>query len=196
MQNDKNIGYAGGNNRGIQKIIKEGKSKYVVILNNDVKVEKGWLRNLLKGFNQDDIGICTSKILLYYKYNPIKIVPQEAVTLTNVMISDLEYHPLIFKNGIDEKGELLKLPLNLKKGNVYDIAVPYKDEREYLLKLAFKQGEVKVFNGDQRLIFRGGGEKKIQIRGDYVFQNAGTLFHRDRIVFEDRYLFRFVPQTV
>lgn len=55
--NDKNEGYAGGNNRGISKALSEG-AKYILVLNNDTVAEPGCLRSLVKAMQADPgIGI-------------------------------------------------------------------------------------------------------------------------------------------
>lgn len=47
--NDKNSGFAGGNNIGIKK----SKGKYIVLLNNDTVVTRGWLTAAVKHLEQD-----------------------------------------------------------------------------------------------------------------------------------------------
>ncbi len=60
-QNVSNLGFAGGNNVGIQ----DSKGDYIALLNNDSAVEKDWLIELVKICEEDPaIGACTSKILL------------------------------------------------------------------------------------------------------------------------------------
>jgi GT2 family glycosyltransferase len=55
-----NRGFAGGNNVGI----KACNGKYVVLLNNDTKVTKGWLEEMVKMAESDDrIGIVGCKLL-------------------------------------------------------------------------------------------------------------------------------------
>jgi hypothetical protein len=59
---DKNYGYAEGNNRGIAT----SKGEFVLILNNDVRVDKDFLIELMKVMIQDDrVAVCGSKILDY-----------------------------------------------------------------------------------------------------------------------------------
>lgn len=68
---EKNLGFAGGNNRGINEAL-EKKSDYIVLLNNDTVVDKDFLDGLKAPFdNNPDIGITTSKI--YYFESPNKI---------------------------------------------------------------------------------------------------------------------------
>jgi len=57
---EKNLGYAGGNNLGVRYATGE----YVVILNPDTIVEKGWLKELVKPLENGKL-ITTSKILVY-----------------------------------------------------------------------------------------------------------------------------------
>jgi len=52
-----NLGYAGGNNLGV----KDANGEYIVILNNDTTVEKGWLKELLEPMKNDsNIGAVSS----------------------------------------------------------------------------------------------------------------------------------------
>ncbi|MBO8183261.1 MAG: glycosyltransferase family 2 protein [Archaeoglobus sp.] len=57
----KNLGYAGGNNLGV----KHARGDYIVILNPDTIVEKGWLKELLKPLKNGKKVITTPKILIY-----------------------------------------------------------------------------------------------------------------------------------
>ncbi len=57
-----NFGFAGGNNHGFA--CAEG--EYVLLLNNDAVAEPAWAESLIKAAESDeDIGMCTSKILCY-----------------------------------------------------------------------------------------------------------------------------------
>lgn len=54
IENEKNLGFAKGNNRGI----KAGEGEYIFLLNNDTEVTKGWLTELVKVAASDPaIGI-------------------------------------------------------------------------------------------------------------------------------------------
>lgn len=58
----KNYGFAEGSNIGA----KNAKGEYIVFLNNDTKVDKKWLSELVKEITQDNsIATCGSKILFY-----------------------------------------------------------------------------------------------------------------------------------
>ncbi|MCX8066174.1 MAG: glycosyltransferase family 2 protein [Candidatus Hydrogenedentes bacterium] len=62
---DKNYGWSGGNNRGMQKAIDKG-SKYIFLLNNDTKVEQRCIEKLIE-FSEEhpEAGAIAPKIILY-----------------------------------------------------------------------------------------------------------------------------------
>lgn len=60
IQNSENLGFAKANNIGI----KNAKGKYVALLNNDMRVNENWLKELIIPLIDDNsIGITSSKIL-------------------------------------------------------------------------------------------------------------------------------------
>jgi len=63
IKNKKNLGYAGGNNRGVKK----AKGDYILILNNDVILDKEFLEELWK--NKDKTDILGVKNYFYDKKN-------------------------------------------------------------------------------------------------------------------------------
>jgi len=78
--NDKNLGFAAGNNVGIS----QSNGDYILLLNNDTVVTRGWLTNLIKHFDYDKklgiIGPVTNSISNESKIN---------VTYSD--ISDMDY---------------------------------------------------------------------------------------------------------
>jgi len=60
---EKNKGFAEGCNEGI----KVAKGEYILLLNNDAKADKNWIKELVKAAEKNEkIGMCASKILDYY----------------------------------------------------------------------------------------------------------------------------------
>lgn len=60
---DRNYGFAGGVNRGIEAAISDG-AEYVALLNNDAVADKDWLKYLVQAAeSHPEAGIVTSKIL-------------------------------------------------------------------------------------------------------------------------------------
>ena len=63
--NDKNFGYAGGNNIGIKHAIKQG-ADYILLLNNDVVVEPGVLTQLVEGMRPRLQATMAAPKVMYY----------------------------------------------------------------------------------------------------------------------------------
>jgi GT2 family glycosyltransferase len=64
VRNRDNLGYGGGNNAGIRA----SAGRYLVLLNNDTKVDPRWLEQLVKAAGREGrTGMCASKILNYYE---------------------------------------------------------------------------------------------------------------------------------
>jgi GT2 family glycosyltransferase len=61
IQNKRNVGFCEGNNIGIRK----SRGDILVFLNNDTIVDRYWLENLVKPFDNPKVGVTGSKIFLY-----------------------------------------------------------------------------------------------------------------------------------
>ena len=65
VENNKNLGYAGGNNAGIQKAIASG-ADYIFLLNNDVRLEKDVLKKCVSAMQKSPgCGACQPIIVTY-----------------------------------------------------------------------------------------------------------------------------------
>lgn len=61
IRSQTNLGFAGGCNLGVQ----HARSKFLVFINPDTSVERGWIESLLAPFERDDkVGLVTARILL------------------------------------------------------------------------------------------------------------------------------------
>ncbi|MBI4359719.1 MAG: glycosyltransferase family 2 protein [Candidatus Jacksonbacteria bacterium] len=66
IENSKNLGFAGGNNRAITEALRNEKYSYIALLNVDSAVDPAWLSRLVERANEDDtIGAAQSLILLH-----------------------------------------------------------------------------------------------------------------------------------
>lgn len=62
-----NLGFAGGNNLGIEYALNDG-ADYIMLLNNDTLVEPNFLDNMLNSFKENDkVGLVGCKIMYYPK---------------------------------------------------------------------------------------------------------------------------------
>lgn len=62
LELDKNYGFAGGVNRGIEHAISQ-KADFVALFNNDAVADKDWLKRLLNSADNKNIGIVTGKLM-------------------------------------------------------------------------------------------------------------------------------------
>jgi len=60
IQNERNLGFAEGNNVGI----KNAKGEYIALLNCDAKADPQWLKDLVTALQEPEIGVAQSKLLL------------------------------------------------------------------------------------------------------------------------------------
>ncbi|HLC99828.1 MAG TPA: glycosyltransferase family 2 protein [Patescibacteria group bacterium] len=68
LRNEKNLGYAGGNNVGIRYALNELHAPYVLILNNDTIVTSSFLEAMVKSAQKNpSVGMVAAKILQYPK---------------------------------------------------------------------------------------------------------------------------------
>jgi GT2 family glycosyltransferase len=71
LENETNLGYAGGNNRGIREAISRG-ADYIFLLNNDVILEKDVIRKCVEGMEEvQDCAACQPLIAYYENRNMI-----------------------------------------------------------------------------------------------------------------------------
>lgn len=64
IENEKNLGFCRANNQGI----KIANGKYVITLNNDTKVDKNWIKELVKIAEENpNVGMLACKMLFYNK---------------------------------------------------------------------------------------------------------------------------------
>jgi len=87
IQNEKNLGFAEGNNIGIKKAFEDQEVKYIATLNNDTLVESNWLKELVSAPERDkQIGSCQSKML---RYSDRSIIDSTGIKLlANGTVSD------------------------------------------------------------------------------------------------------------
>lgn len=98
----KNLGFACGNNAGVQA----SSGEYVVFLNNDTRVDAQWLNELMKMIESDpQIGIVNSKLLFFYDFLRFDINTIPDVRLSNIahvngkdVIIDPRFTELIIHN--------------------------------------------------------------------------------------------------
>lgn len=75
LKNQKNLGYAEGNNQAARIVLEEGKSDYILFLNNDTIVDADFLHRMIRVAEQDtNIGIVGPKICWYQQRDVLLFV--------------------------------------------------------------------------------------------------------------------------
>jgi GT2 family glycosyltransferase len=75
LQNDANLGFAGGNNTALREIT----TPYAVLLNNDATPEPDWLEQLLAPFEEpgaERLAAVTSKVLFAPRFLPVTLTTE------------------------------------------------------------------------------------------------------------------------
>lgn len=118
VKSEINLGFAGGCNLGV----KNSTGQYVVLLNTDTKVDKLWLKTLIRRIRSDrKIAAVNSKVLLYYPFFELSILsginPMEGfskslnfiavgVLIENVILDNQELQLLLrYRSGFYEREE-------------------------------------------------------------------------------------------
>lgn len=104
LENERNLGYAGGNNRGIREAIYKG-AEYIFLLNNDVILEKDVLRKCVYGMEQTpDCAACQP--LIAYLEN------QDMIWSAGTQLF-LGYPRLFLKGSKLQRNGIMKSPYSL-----------------------------------------------------------------------------------
>lgn len=79
VKNNTNEGFANGNNIGVNN----ASGEYVVLLNNDTKVDQNWLQNLYSCHKMHKAGITTSKLLFFNNFIKVTASTQDKFTISS-----------------------------------------------------------------------------------------------------------------
>ncbi|MHB8362027.1 MAG: glycosyltransferase [Patescibacteria group bacterium] len=161
-KNKKNLGFAEGNNIVLKNIYK--KYKYIVLLNNDVYVERNWLKELLETTKRhENVGIAGSKLLFYYPFLDIQLKSNKnyidnknrkiSFKINYIQINNNKYNKIVYKEGFydpeNEKGEIF-----IPSKNRSSVFLPFKKSSSYKLYMSLsgleksKKQTVKVLIGE------------------------------------------------
>lgn len=98
IQNSINEGFAGGNNRGIEK----AKGEIIFLLNNDTEVAPSFIEPVIELFEKDDkIGIVSSKLIYHHSKNIIQYAGSKG-------INSLTARGTFIGTGEEDKGQYNK----------------------------------------------------------------------------------------
>lgn len=141
VKSEKNLGFAGGCNLGVEN----AEGRYIVFLNTDTKVEKDWLKYLLKRIKSDDkIAAVSSKAYLYYPFLELSIksdiylrsefsdgvnFQSAGVLIENIILGNKDLQSLVrYRSGFYNR-EYGSIPARWTMGDA-SILVPFDTKRK------------------------------------------------------------------
>jgi O-antigen biosynthesis protein len=145
---DRNLGFTGGNNLGFQHATGE----YIVLLNNDVRADKNWLKELVKAAQPADVGLVSSRLRYAIPFLELAIqsqaVPKSQISVgidhspVGVLIEDivcedgLSSNLVWYKNGFYDK-KMSEVITRRTNGNA-KVLLPF-DQRQtsHVYKITF-----------------------------------------------------------
>ena len=108
IYSEENLGFAGGNNLGAR----EARGEYILFLNNDTAISPDFLQNMLNCIRDTGAGIVGGKLVFYYDFIPVDVVPdREGIILSSHIGVNNESWPVDAKfiKGVAHRGELLHI---------------------------------------------------------------------------------------
>lgn len=178
VKNKENKGFAGGNNEGVLAATGE----FIVLLNNDTKVEKDWLSSLYKYIKNDDrIGMANSKLLFFYDFINLNISTKDKVIFNNVIKinnNDYKVDNKFCKNLLNNKDDLtcfgnseINIPLidGIEDTVIEFCAEKYNKETDCICI----DNSLYPINEDGKVIIKLNSEELKKIKFSLI-QNAGS----------------------
>jgi GT2 family glycosyltransferase len=152
IKNEKNHGFCGGNNIGMEYAMKALNSDYILLLNNDTVVDKEFLTELLKvAESNSKIGIVGSKNYFYGEPNIIQFAGGvidysfgEARSIGVGSIDEGQYDEIGEVDFVDGSALLIKKEVVEKAGMLDPDYFTYWDDPDFCVR-AYKSGYKTVY---------------------------------------------------
>lgn len=182
IRSEKNLGFAGGNNIGIQK----SKGDFLLFLNNDTEVTEGFLDILIDEFDQNpNIGILSPLIIYYENKERIQYAgfsSMNYITGRNKEIGNYELDIDQYKHNSHETGFIHGAAMMCRRKDILDIGLMeenyflYYEELDWCEK--FKRAGKKIwFTGKVKIYHK----ESISVGKE---SSLKTYFmHRNRMLF-------------
>lgn len=179
LRNDKNYGFAEGNNIAIRQVIIENNSSYILLLNNDTVVDKDFLKELIYSISKNNsIGIVGPKILNYYNKNIEFLGGKRTFTLS--AIKHLHYSNNPYVDFLTGCCMLFKM-CDIKKIGLFDNRYFCYFEDADLCE-RFKNNGKKLFVEEKSIIYH-----KITKSSHGRNEFLEYLYQRNRIIFNIKF---------
>lgn len=181
---EKNRGFTGGNNIGIEYILKERKTDYILLLSNDTVVDKDFLGELVKvGESDDKIGVVGPTVYYYDNDNQNRIQSAGAkinwnkgniTLLRSGDIDNRKFHELIEVDYVAGCALLAKKELFEKIGYLNTDYFAYWDDTELCIRV--KEAGYKVLCIPKAKIWHKGLSTTKKTSGFYEYHMARNMF--------------------
>ena len=187
IKNKENLGFAGGNNAAMKKVIEEGKSDYILLLNNDTVVEPDFLTKLVEvGEKNKKAGAVGPDIRLYSDKNKVQIQKYE------------NFHKISEVDTLSGACLLIKVEVLKKIGLFDEIYFCYGEDRDLCERIK-KAGYLNIYVPEEAKIYhklesstKDFPEKKVyyMVRNDFLIikrykkgKEAFKFFLKDSQIF-------------
>lgn len=170
VQNAKNLGYAGGNNLGMQ--IADG--DYYAILNPDTRVQNDWLWHLVNALENDtEAGFATPKILLWDDNDKI-----------NTCGNDVTFTGITFCRGLDKPKDDIteRLYVSAVSGAAFLV------RRSLIEEIGGFDDDYFLYFEDTDLCLRAAlaGYKAIFVPDSIIYHKYQFKFHPNKAFYQER----------
>lgn len=186
IKNDKNYGFAEGNNIGIRFILNQDNPDYILLLNNDTVVDNYFLNEMLKiGEEKNYIGIIGPKIYYYDSKNviqatSIKINLKKGTTNINGLkeIDCGQYDNISLSDSIPGSCILIKREVFEKIGLLNSDYFCYWEENEFCFRAS--KGGYKCIYAPNSIIWHKGSQSSMKITGFFTYYITRNTFWFER----------------
>ncbi|MFA5295893.1 MAG: glycosyltransferase family 2 protein [Methanoregulaceae archaeon] len=193
IKNEKNYGFAEGNNIAIRYVLNNQKQKYILILNNDTVVDKSLLDNLVFHAESDEmIGFIGPKTY-YYDYHGRSDIINFAGGRLDVMRGNS--YPIGFQEV--DKGQYDRITtVDYVEGSCFLARKEVFEKIGYFDKYFFTYWEetdlcMRARNAGYRLVYMPGAKIWHKVASSSKGKVKSFYFIRNRIIFVKRYATHF-----
>lgn len=181
IKNDKNYGFAEGNNIAIKYVLNSLKTDYVLLLNNDTVVDKNFLNNLIKAAKINKIGILGSKVYFYDKPSYIQSAGMKLNWKKGTVkilgfneIDKNQFNDILEVDYVDGSNILIKKEVFEKIGYLNPDYFLYWEETDFCVR-ARKAGYKVIYVPAAKIWHKLGSTTK-NISGSYEYYMTRNMF--------------------
>ncbi len=184
IKTDKNLGFAGGNNAALPFC----KGKYVLFINNDTEVEKGFLEPLVEVLEKNsNIGMVSPKIHYFHTPNTLQFggfTPIHPITIRNFSLGfgekDTGKYDMTCETGsIFGAAMLVPMAVIKKVGMMTEVYFLYYEEHDWAAHI--KKAGYKIYYQGKSLVYHKESISTVKNSPFQIF-----YLHRGRILFARR----------